>query len=63
MQWIIKSARVGQTEELLKRGYEPFGVSPHVIRTPGVFGPERKTVDHIYFKKRDERRSTYEPRY
>lgn len=59
-KWEIRCVRRGDEEELLKQGYEPFGVSPHntsyqffntsLKRTE----TEYQTTDYIYLRRRVE---------
>ena len=58
MQYEIRCVRYGEEGELLKDGYEPFGVSSHDtsytyfdtrLRTRDI---HHRTIDYIYLRKK-----------
>jgi len=56
-KWDIISVRVGEEQEYLDKGYEPFGVSPHdtsyqfLNTTLNRYETHHQTTDYIYLRK------------
>jgi len=57
MKWNIEKVRSGESEELLKQGYEPFGVVSHDTSylyqntTNNQRELHRQATDYIYLRK------------